>query len=488
MPMRQRHRALHARDSEEESAQLAPAPNQQVARVLALQRGAGNRAVGQLLARQPGATLAPPRGGSALDEPTIDELEGEEEEAEQASETEARELVKEVGGARVSKDAAEWVTAKLPEVGALQPKPKSPLRRAWEWVKSKASSAKAGAAAAGEWIVDKVTPLVDAGVDAAVGVAADVATGASKAKKYIGEKASSAWQATKNKASSAWEATKNAAGKAWNATKGAAKSAWGSTKETASDAWEATKEGVSGAATAVGELATEVAGKGFKGQNEYVRGKKTSQARKGVGAKAWTLVSVTLKPAVEYGARLAGTFKDVVVAVPGIGLATNIIGAAVDIRALASTAGHILGLGDLLKDMKGKNVDPALQKAVEYAKSQKWKKAAKRSLGVAAAALGITAAALALVSNPVGWAVGLAAAGIGIGMFVYKLVRSQREGKGVIRHEMARVMMQCLQGFKGEEEQRFAERAVRGLGYDPKQITKDPTTGIQMIMKKLASS
>lgn len=268
----------------------------------------------------------------------------------------------------------------------------------------------------------------------------------------------------------------------------------------ASDTGAAAGKWVVQQAQAVGEAAGEAVGAakrslgqlregGWSDHDPRVRAQAAEGARHGAAGKTWALVKLVLKPAVEYGAKLAGTAKEVVTAVPGIGLAGSLVGLVVDARSLSSSLGHAVGLHDLLKSARAEKLSPELREALAYARNQKIKKSVKKTLGVIGAGLGIAAAVAALVSNPVGWGLGIAAASIGLSMLVYRLVKKALPSQGKLRAQMADKLLDCLAKAPGDKDRAMAERAVRALKFDhPQALLTDRAKGRELLMRKLASN
>jgi hypothetical protein len=172
------------------------------------------------------------------------------------------------------------------------------------------------------------------------------------------------------------------------------------------------------------------------------------------------------------------------------------ISSAVDLRALISTLRKSSKLDALAKEAKANGADPELVEALEYAVAQKKKKAGRKGAsffgGVAsttAGVLGILGLFGVLASNPVGWAIlalGAVGGAIGIGLFLYKFIRSKtKENKGKAREKHAKKIWEGLQG-QGVVDRPTALKAITALGLKETQVLK--AKGWELIRDKLASN
>jgi hypothetical protein len=166
------------------------------------------------------------------------------------------------------------------------------------------------------------------------------------------------------------------------------------------------------------------------------------------------------------------------------GMFFSAIKAAVDGRALFRSISILRGLKRAKAEALATGADPALVEAVDYAVRQKYQKAIKRAIGMAAALASLGIGLAVLLANPVG--AGLAAliiGGIGVSMMVYKIGRyAFKKKRGEKRKLMAGRLFAALKN--GDS---FAVAAVRELHLDPEAIRQHPK-GEAEIFRKLRSA
>jgi hypothetical protein len=203
-----------------------------------------------------------------------------------------------------------------------------------------------------------------------------------------------------------------------------------------------------------------------------------------------------------------------------IGLVFSAISAALDIRAIISSAKKVYDLKKVLSkwraEVKGQfpsSEEQELLDAIEYAIEQKYFKIFKRAITLSSAVIGAgvaiagLATGIALASNPVGWfilaGIGAVAAGIGLGVLFYKIGRAiykwWKGTKGKVRGDMAEKLFDnALSG--GGKLKGLAQDAIGALGLKWSKIedkykkvpdTRKPKVrkrAIGLIARKLASS
>ncbi|MDB5079866.1 MAG: hypothetical protein JWP00_1790 [Chloroflexi bacterium] len=172
------------------------------------------------------------------------------------------------------------------------------------------------------------------------------------------------------------------------------------------------------------------------------------------------------------------------------------ISSALDLRSLISSLRKSSKLDQLAKEAKSNNAEPEIIEALEYAVAQKKKKASRKGLSLFGGAASTTAGVLGilglfgvLASNPVGWAIlalGAVGGAIGIGIFLYKLIRSKtKENKGKAREKHAKKIWEGLQN-QGGVDRATALKAITALGLKESDVTKPK--GWELIKDKLASN
>jgi hypothetical protein len=201
---------------------------------------------------------------------------------------------------------------------------------------------------------------------------------------------------------------------------------------------------------------------------------------------AVTVAKLGLQPiigAVVPAAKMAmeGT-RQVITSVPFVQLPVSLIGSVFDGRSLLKSIDHARNLAEVESDARAGAAAPEaegtreLLPSLRAAKRIKWRKAAVKGLATAGGVLGIAAAAALLASNPVGWALAIAATAVAAGTVIYRLAHNHRQKLGFAgeqqrRERIADALLTAARGGRGERD--LAVRAAAELGVDLLKVPDD---------------
>jgi len=236
--------------------------------------------------------------------------------------------------------------------------------------------------------------------------------------------------------------------------------------------------------------------KGGEQFNTSRRADKVANAARSGGAKATSGTGAVGTGLKQFGAVSTGTASVISKVTGAVGIFFASIQAAFDIRALISSRTQVKNFDQMYKDAQESGIaDEEVLKAVKFAMEQKYSKQVKRAISVVGGMMSIAAGAgllaITLASNPVGWFVLAAIAGvgaiIGLGLGIYKFARWLKKPAselGKKRRDAARQLILAL-NF-GDP---LAINVIRELHLEPAQLrAEENDIAIEIVAEKLKSA